>query len=185
MTINHDYEITLQRLMQLEWNRNTAVRVNTLNSVTLLMQEYLRRTLPWAEALDVRWPYGSIPFGFDYNIDLPEDDKARFLQKPFPEGHMKMLARSILVWPLINNDDRLRQFQQVHHLPDNPYAPLLLMYERGGMFRRIVSQIEVATMFNGPNILSTRPDLYRDVPPFVELDAAILDEIDLAATSGQ
>ena len=131
-------EAALQRVREISWKYEPERR----QSHTALMQEYLRRSALWAEALGrtADWPW------YDVAAELPEESgetEDRWLEKVINELHqhvyqatkdatpaMQLAYVRFISWAAVKDLPATRRFI----LPD-PYEPLIVLFERGGWFR--------------------------------------------------
>ncbi len=138
-----------------------------------LFKEHARRMSLWAERLGRKdsWLF------FDVGAALAPDWRADealisalhdFLDDKAYLGLMCDVYEWALHWAALRDT-------QSFDLPD-PYEPILMLYERGGNVRQYSADIwAVSETFGVSGI--TR-DLYRALPPIVDLDPAILDMLD-------
>ncbi len=119
----------LDQLLNIPWQLDD----NKVNSHVALFQEYLHRMSLWSKAINhpELWPF------YDLSSYLYAPQKAKEYQiiqlkqhlTKFPLNRLvKHTCEWYLSWSFIA-DEMTKKYQ----LPD-PFAPLILMYERGGTF---------------------------------------------------
>jgi hypothetical protein len=137
-----------------------------------LMKEYLRRAAWWAERLDRtrEWPFFDIAEAIDPGIRADPH-----LVRNTTEG-LGWYAKRICTWAL-----HVAELRTVapHKLPDldDPFEPLIVMFERGGDFTSANGHIEVdLAQFPMRSWID-----YRTADPIVSLDPITLDGLDEAS----
>lgn len=121
---------TLSRLLAADWAGSTSFQ-NPLSRAKL-MQEYLRRAAWWAEELDATedWPFFDIAAHLAPDVSVPDELASQ----------LEALISAGIGWPSVADSCRnaLRWAAVLDagtpvpkHLED-PFEPLLLLFERGG-----------------------------------------------------
>ncbi|GAA3091849.1 hypothetical protein JOF29_006915 [Kribbella aluminosa] len=171
MTDTAASERLLARLVAAKWDDEEAEELNYL-SRGRLANEFFRRKAAWANALGVtdRWPFSDIAVAFDPAVatdsvwlERLESAIGRELQ-PL----VRKVVTDIFRWVSLGDRPKER-FPEL----DDPYEPMVQVFERGGEFWEGQGGIE----------LPIGPLLYLDIadrlaqPPFA-IDAATLAELD-------
>ncbi|GAB2615624.1 hypothetical protein [Kribbella endophytica] len=125
-------ERVTERLLAVTWDDDAAYRQQS--SRFRLTREFLRRTAQWAQALGAEdeWPYGDLAVRLDPTVEIDPvlAEKLRFdpaTAGPFPVPESMRLA--IVRWATLGELPRQR-FPEL----DDPYEPLLALFERGGAY---------------------------------------------------
>ena len=138
-----------------------------------LVREFLRRTALWARELGAEsgWPYSDLAGALEPEVDVEPHQLARLeidadTSDEFPIG--PKLGALIVRWAALGDLPR----QSFPHL-DDPYEPLLVLFDRGGGCRKLGGWIE---MGYGEFPVGTLEDraLYEPRP----IDQAALDACD-------
>jgi hypothetical protein len=166
-------EATLARLLAVRWRDDAAF--DHRSARMRLMREFLRRSAWWAQRFGApdRWPFYDIAEQVAPGVAVPEDLSER----------LEELIRTQIGWP----GDAVACRAALHWAavvdagarPDDgedPYEPLLLFFERGGLFTTEHGLIEV---YGGSVHPRTWPE-YLDKKPADISPAALaaLDEAD-------
>jgi hypothetical protein len=124
----------VDRLTAIDWADYAAGDKNAAASRTLLLREFLRRAALWVEYLSgsERWPFFDIAERVDSSVRADPGLLKRldeFTNGKVPEFIARRMCRAAVHWT------ELRESIEVT-LPDlpNPYEPLVVLYERGGVF---------------------------------------------------
>jgi hypothetical protein len=166
---------TLARLQAVDWNGSSAFKHR--RSRVRLMAEYLRRAALWAQALDAadEWPFFDVATHLAPTVHVPEDE-ARDLEvliyNHIGWPSVDRIARATLRWGALKDAGAPRPPDL-----DDPYEPLLLMFDRGGAWTTEAGFIDV----DGSAV---RRQTWRDhlnTDPVVALDPATLDALDETA----
>ncbi|HZX09071.1 hypothetical protein [Kribbella sp.] len=164
-------ERLLARLVAGRWDDEEAEELNYL-SRGRLANEFFRRNAVWANALGVteRWPFADIALAFDPAVGT---DPVWLERLEGAIGHeLQPLVRKVVtdMFRWVSLGDRPQErFPEL----DDPYEPMVQVFERGGEFWEGQGGIE----------LPIGPLLYLDIadrlaqPPFA-IDAATLAELD-------
>jgi hypothetical protein len=165
---------TLARLQAVDWAGGSGFKHR--RSRVRLMAEYLRRAAIWAQALDTtsEWPFFDIAAHVDPSIQVPAD-QAKELETliyhdigwPSVDG----LTRAALRWAALKDAG----IPTPSGLED-PYEPILLMFDRGGAWTIEAGFIDV-------DGAALRRKTWRDhlsTEPITALDPATLDAVDKA-----
>ena len=134
-----------------------------------LMREYLRRAAWWAQRLDrtPEWPFFDIAEAIDPSVRADPE-----LVDRTTEG-LGWYARRICAWALHLAELRTIAPEKIPDL-DDPFEPLIVMFERGGDFTTANGRIEVdLAQFPIKSWID-----YRTSDPVVSLDPQTLDELD-------
>ncbi|MGL4497579.1 MAG: hypothetical protein ACRCU2_00830 [Planktothrix sp.] len=148
-------DTAIDRILAINWEPNDT----RTNSHVVLLQEYLRRAALWAEALNCtdEWPFFDVVAHLSPSLQ-PENHhlerlEQHFSQVPFYVTEViEKTCRWFVFWEGVkksseyhkfldslkqhNNRVNLGMFLDVlcfNDLP-HPYEPLILLYERGGIF---------------------------------------------------
>jgi hypothetical protein len=129
--VNHSHtDATLARLQAVDWKGDSGF--DHRRSRVRLMAEYLRRAALWAQALNVtnEWPFFDIAGHVDPSVHVPAD-QAKDLEGLIDRGigwdSVKTASRAALRWAALLDANS--------PLPsglEDPFEPLLLMFDRGG-----------------------------------------------------
>lgn len=154
------------RLRSVDW----AGDFSRTRSRVKLMQEYLRRASWWAQRLDrtPEWPFFDIAEAVDPAVRADPELVARTT-----EG-LGWYAKRVVAWALHFAELRTLAPQKLPDL-DDPFEPLIVLFERGGDFTTANGRIEVDLAQLPPKSWVD----YRIAEPFVAPDdAAALDALD-------
>jgi hypothetical protein len=133
-------EATLARLLAVKWKDESAF--DHRSARMRLMREFLRRSAWWAEQFGApdRWPFYDIAESVAPRVIVPEDLSARLeelIRTRIGWPGAAVVCRAALHWAAVLDADAK---------PDggeDPYEPLLLFFERGGLFTTENGYIEV------------------------------------------
>lgn len=175
MTVKISTKKAIERILAINWEPDDT----RVGSHIALLQEYLRRAALWAKVLNCteQWPFfdiAAIAVGVDpsQRADNAQIEALRdyFSATPFyVVGIIEKTCEWFLHWQVVKNQEKVRKF----NLPD-PYEPLILLYERGGIFSTEHGFFNF-TAASFPRGTWTQHD--RDLP-VVELESAALDRLD-------
>ncbi len=146
-------------------------------SRTLLMREFLRRTALWVNFLGgtERWPFFDVAERIDPSVRADPGLIKRlkdFTEENIPEFIARRMCRAAVHWAELQDCTQAR----LPDLPD-PYEPLVVLYERGGVF---FVENGVADFASRRVPLRTwRAHLSR--APIVQVDPLVLDAADREA----
>jgi hypothetical protein len=166
---------TLARLQAVDWNGSSGFEHR--RSRVRLMAEYLRRAALWAQALDAtdEWPFFDIADHLAPAVHTPEDeakDLEVLIHNHIGWPTVDQTARAILRWAALKDSEV--------PLPpgmDDPYEPLLLMFDRGGAWTTEAGFIDVdgaaLRQQTWLDHLTTNPAVALDQPTLNALDAKI------------
>jgi hypothetical protein len=165
---------TLSRLLAVDWKSDFMIRLGYARSRGKLMQEYLRRAAWWAQGLDDadRWPFFDIAGSWVPEVHVPDDlaeDLEKLIYNHIGWPAVAVTCRAALHWAAV--------LDAGIPLPpelDDPFQPLLLMYERGGGFITEHGFIDLGAS-------AVPQKTWRDhlsTQPIVSLDQATLDALD-------
>ncbi len=168
---------TLARLEAVDWKGDSGFEHR--RSRVRLMAEYLRRAAQWAKALDAtdEWPFFDIAAHVDPAVHVPEDE-AKDLEVLIDHGigwpSVKTSSRAALRWGAI-----LDAGTPLPSGLEDPYEPLLLLFDRGGGWTIEAGFIDV----DGAAVRQRTWLDHLTTKPAVALDRATLDALDEAAKS--
>ncbi len=167
---------TLSRLLTVDWDGDFDVSFRHAVSRAKLMREYLRRSALWANHLNAtnEWPFFDIAGRLAPEIEPPPE-----LSKQLEEGIVERTgwpshrtgARAALRWAAL-----LDAGMSLPPDLDDPFEPLLLMFDRGGAYTTEAGFIDLGAS-------SVPRKTWRDhlsTEPITALDPAALDALDEA-----
>jgi hypothetical protein len=189
----------LRRLRSIDWRCKEDRR----NSLARLMQEYLRRAALWGKELNAtdRWPFFDIAKCISENLCFPTELETS-LEECLSKFNLRPTIKKSCLWYLkwsalkdraldpkvdpeesresasVRFDFKAWLSEPESHLPD-PYEPLILLYERGGIFYTEHGFIMVGSA--GIPAMITGWTAYDRQKPFVDLDEQTLDRLDAVA----
>jgi hypothetical protein len=176
MADNGVVDRALERLVAVEWDDDDGAFEHRA-SRGRLTQEYLGRTARWAQALgepvQYRWPFADLAKAVDPSKEVSPaqlEALARSARDVFHVVALQRAAESALYWAALGDLPK-EQFPEF----DDPYEPLLLLFERGGGFRIDNGFIEL-----GYVSVPYRPLTHRAEQPPMAIDEATLDALDVA-----
>ena len=165
---------TLSRLLAVDWESDFMISLRYARSRAQLLQEYLRRVAWWAQELDAtsRWPFFDIAGSLAPEVHTP----------PELAEQLETLIRNRVGWPSVDVSCRaaLRWAAVLDAgipLPpqlEDPFEPLLLMFERGGGFTTEHGFIDLG----GSSVLRKTWRDHLAPYPVISLDEATLDALD-------
>lgn len=141
MTDTAAAERMVERLLAVTWDDEAAYAHQ--RSRGRLTREFLRRTAQWAQALGVpeQWPFGDLAGALDPEVAVEpallaklEIDAATVGAYPIRPAHGAAIVR----WAALGDLPRHR-FPQL----DDPYEPLLALFDRGGGYLQYNGFIEL------------------------------------------
>ncbi|MEU8006704.1 hypothetical protein AB0B66_36575 [Catellatospora sp. NPDC049111] len=144
-----------------------------LPSRRLLMREHMRRAALWSQAYSSEdWPFPALAEMVDSTVRAHPELVRRVRWVGASTGPGMLACEDALHWYTLH----VVRGAELPDLPD-PYEPLLMAFERGHAFTLISGAVEID--------LSTIPwgtvAGHAAADPIVDLDPAILDEIDREA----
>ncbi|ONI73687.1 hypothetical protein BWI15_09635 [Kribbella sp. ALI-6-A] len=169
MTDTAAAERMADRLLAVSWNNDLAF--DAQRSRFRLTREFLRRTALWGQSLGVtaRWPFFDLAEVLDPEVVVDpvlveklQLDPATAGTNPVPPG----VAVNIVRWAALGDLPRQR-FPEL----DDPYEPLIALFERGGAF----------TVGNGLIELGYGSFTIGDMAARAALEPAPIDEATLDA----
>ena len=166
---------TLARLQAVDWNGSSGFEHR--RSRSRLMAEYLRRAAYWAEALDAtdEWPFFDLVAHLAPSVHVPEEqaeDLEALIYNHIGWPSVDQTARTALRWASLKDAGV--------PLPpglEDPYEPLLIMFDRGGAWTTEAGFIDVGGS-------AVRRRTWHDhliSEPVTALDQATLDTLDEVA----
>ena len=170
---------TAERLLAVDWSGDLGW--DHVRSRVQLMREYLRRAALWAEAVDCtdRWPFFDIAACVDPSVraDGVLEDR---LSKNFERNPVWPDVKDTSIWALRWAALRAAPGSKLPDLED-PFEPLILLYERGGGFNTAHGRIEINLVALPPRDWSE----HLSSQPVVALDRSTLDKLDDRSSSQQ
>jgi hypothetical protein len=160
-----------ERLLAVKWDDDTAFAKRS--SRARLAREFLRRTAQWALALGAEreWPFGDLAGALDPQVTVDpallerlRPDAASGDPFPVPER----LGAAMIRWAALGELPRQR-FPQL----DDPYEPMLELFDRGGAYGRSSGMIDLGFIEFPIGTLAERAEL-EPAP----IDASTLDGLD-------
>jgi hypothetical protein len=167
-------EATLGRLLAVDWKADFLIRLGYARSRGKLMQEYLRRAAWWAQGLDAtgQWPFFDIAGLVEPGLHAPPELAEQLeimIHDRIGWPSLRVTCRAALRWAALLDTG----IPVPPHLED-PFEPLLLMFERGGGFITEHGFIDLGAS-------AVPQKTWRDhlAPhPIISLDQAALDALD-------
>ena len=166
---------TLARLEAVDWKGDSGF--DHRRSRVRLMAEYLRRAARWAQVLDAtdEWPFFDIAAHVDPSVHVPAD-QAKDLEALIYRGigwpSVRTASRAALRWAALPDAGT----PWPTNLED-PFEPLLLMFDRGGGWTIEAGFIDV----DGAAIRQQTWLDHLTTEPTVSLNPATLDALDETA----
>jgi hypothetical protein len=167
----------LSRLLTVDWDGDFDTSDRRAVSRANLMREYLRRSAQWADYLNAtsEWPFFDIAGRLAPEVEPPAD-LGKQLEESLVErtgwpSH-RTVARAALRWAALLDADV--------SLPpglEDPFEPLLLMFDRGGAYTTEAGFIDLGAS-------SVQRRTWRDhlsTEPVTALDPGALDALDEVA----
>ncbi|MEU6119004.1 hypothetical protein ABZ840_31255 [Streptomyces sp. NPDC047117] len=161
----------LERLRTVDWYGDWDKANSHRRSRALLMREYLRRAALWARAYgaETEWPFFDVTEyaapGFEPDPGLAAELEEYVSKLGAPST--RRVCRGAVRWAA------LREGAAEPSAPADPYAPLLLMFERGGGY-----SIEEFIDLYGVMIPHGNLESNLDAEPFLSLAPSTLDALD-------
>ncbi|MFG3532780.1 hypothetical protein ACGF8B_39645 [Streptomyces sp. NPDC047917] len=164
--------LVLERLRAIDWNDDSAAYEHA-NSRALLMREYLRRAAGWARAYraEESWPFFDIAEHVTPGVRTPSDvaTELEAVLTGLAPSSLKKTCRGAVRWAVLRGAGG----ELPRDLPDDPYEPLLLMYERGGGYF-----VEEFIDLDGAMLRLGTVESNLSARPFRTLAPATLDALD-------
>lgn len=165
------------RILSIDWEYNDRAKEG---SHRLLFNEFLRRAALVAEVVGILdllgtgWPMLDYAIYFDSSLELEDEEISRLAKKLQIDGYPSWYSERVCIYfmhwvAVLNNPEVTR-----HNLL-NPYEPLVVLYERGGTFRRDkIGTWEFASTayFIGP------ASSHLNSIPVIEFDEDSFDRVD-------
>lgn len=175
MTLTTIADTALERILAIKWEPDDT----RVDSHIPLLREYLRRAALWAKALDCtdEWPFFDVAAHL-CPLDTADQTKIEALNTHFTQiqfyatGIIEKTCKWFIHWECVKNLPKVSEFT----LPE-PYEPLIIMYERGGIFSTEHGFFD----FGVASFPRGQWKQYDQTIPLLELDAKTLDEIDIYA----
>ena len=176
MTDNGLADRVLERLIAVEWDDDDGAFKHRA-SRGRLTQEYLGRTARWAQVLGApaqnRWPFSDLAKAVDPSTAADPAQLQELVRSAgvyFTVEALRRAAESALYWAALGDLPKERYPEL-----DDPYEPLLLLFERGGGFRIDNGFIELGYVSVPYKSLAERA-----AQPPLAIDEATLDALDAA-----
>jgi hypothetical protein len=172
MTVKTSTDTALERILAIKWEPDDS----RVNSHIALLREYLRRAALWAKALDCtdEWPFFDVAAhigALDADETQVKKLKTHFMETPFyVAGIIEKTCEWFFHWERVKNLPKISEFT----LPE-PYEPLIVMYERGGIFSMEHGFFDFAVR----SFPRGKWHKYDQIRPLLELDTRTLDELDI------
>jgi hypothetical protein len=165
-------ELTIERLAAIKWT-DWDVADRHAASRAALMREYLRRAALWAQKLggtDI-WPFFDIAAHVDPGLEVPDEILTRLerLLGDVPGVRQEQFCRNVVRWSVLRESGNSEK-----ECLEDPFEPLFLLYERGGMF--VVENKVADFVFYRVRFLRWSDHVSPD--PVVQPDASVLDSMD-------
>lgn len=163
---------TLSRLLAVDWEVHFMTSLGYARSRARLMSEYLRRAAWWVQELDgtSKWPFFDIVGRWAPEVHtLPELAEQLETLIHSSVGWQGGACRAALRWAAMLDAG----ISLPPHLED-PFEPLLLMFERGGGYTACGGFIDLG----GSSVLQKTWRHHLSTEPVVSLDQATLDALD-------
>jgi hypothetical protein len=164
-------ERMVDRLLAVKWDDDAAYAHR--RSRSRLTREFLRRTAQWSQALgvDEGWPFLDLASALDQSVAVDPALEARLEVDPSSGDAFPVrpeMAAAIVRWAALGDVPRQR-FPAL----DDPYEPLLALFERGGGYSLANGFIELG--YGSFPILSAAERSTLEPMP---IDQASLDALD-------
>jgi hypothetical protein len=166
----------LSRLQAIDWTGDFTVSLSHARSRARLMREYLRRSAWWAQELDaaMQWPFFDIAGLAAPQVEPPQDLAEQLettIQSHIGRPSHRTIARSALRWAAAR--DAGVPLPQL----EDPFEPLLLLFERGGGFTTEANFIDLG----GSSVVEKTWRDHLSPEAVTTLDQAALDALDTQA----
>lgn len=179
MTEKSSVQSMVDRLMAIDWMDYAAADRHSLSRV-LLMREFLRRSAAWVDYLggSDTWPFIDLAERLDPSVHIDEhlvQQLDEFISENVPEFRARKMCHAAARWAALREQTQV----ELPDLPD-PYEPLVVLYERGGVFsiENRVADFELRRVPLRTWQANVSPE------PVIQLDRAVLDARDSEANSG-
>jgi len=164
-------ERMVERLVAVKYDDDAAY--NRRRSRARLTREFLRRTAQWALTVGAQegWPFSDLAGAVDPTVTVAPELLARLEADPAAGDAFPVrpgLAAIIVRWAALGSEPRQR-FPNL----DDPYEPLLALFERGGGYSLANGFIELG--YGSYPILSAEERAALEPAP---IDSASLDQLD-------
>ncbi len=174
-------EATLSRLLAVNWKSDFMITLGHALSRGRLMQEYLRRAAWWVRELDgtSKWPFFDIAGRWVPEVTAPHelsDQLEALIGERIRWYEDAVACRAALRWAAL-----LDAGIPLPSELEDPFEPLLLMFERGGGFTTEAGFIDLG----GSSVLQKAWRDHLTLHPVVSLDQATLDALDRSAETAR
>ncbi|TAE64694.1 MAG: hypothetical protein EAZ86_26075 [Oscillatoriales cyanobacterium] len=178
MTAKTITDTALERILAIKWEPDDS----RVNSHIALLREYLRRAALWAKALDCtdEWPFFDVAAHI-CPLECADDTNVKLLKTHFTEtpfyvaGMIEKTCEWFLHWERVKNLPKVSEVT----LPE-PYEPLIIMYERGGIFSMEHGFFDFAV----GSFPRGKWQQYEEIIPLLKLDTITLDRVDIDSGDG-
>ncbi len=178
MTAKTITDTALERILAIKWEPDDS----RVNSHIALLREYLRRAALWAKALDCidEWPFFDVAAHI-CPLECADDTNVKVLNTHFTEtpfyvaGMIEKTCEWFLHWERVKNLPKVSEVT----LPE-PYEPLIIMYERGGIFSMEHGFFDFAV----GSFPRGKWQQYEEIIPLLKLDTITLDRVDIDSGDG-
>lgn len=165
-------EKMLGRLLAVDWTN--AASLDHVQSRARLMREYLRRSAWWARALDAvaEWPFFDIAAHIAPEVQVPEHLTRQLedlISTRIGWPSVARVCRAALRWAALADARNPPDYGL-----DDPYEPLVLLFERGGGFTTEHGFIDL----DGVSIHRRTWQDHLAAEPIVALTHSALDALD-------
>ncbi|MEU4178517.1 hypothetical protein [Streptomyces sp. NPDC026589] len=164
---------TLERLSAINWMDWDRADSHA-QSRTALLREYLRRAAFWARELggSTSWPFFDIAKELAPSFSIPEELSVKLetlLENNVPGARAERVCQASVHWAALREAAPAKVSEM-----EDPFAPLITLYERGGIF---VVENSVADFVFSRVRLTNWEDHISD-SPVVELNEDTLNQLD-------
>lgn len=160
----------IETIINLRWD----VSQSATYSLSLLFQEYVRRSVIWSRHFEKEWKRTlSLSFLVDTEFTPDAETMNRLTSLKTLGSLTTSLCHEMVRWLLLKSSGGLDNYELV-----DPYAPLQLCFERGGFLLNHHGYFYICNSNGFERYIPTNYGSYADKPPFVELSPQILNGID-------
>ncbi|MEV7024157.1 hypothetical protein [Kitasatospora sp. NPDC093558] len=180
MTQSNLARSTLERLTAVDWGDEDTAFAHAV-SRSRLFREYLRRSALWAQVYQATrdWPIVDLAAYIDRTVQVDAelaDQLDQLMDAEVGNVRVKALCRAALRWATLLDSSTVR-------LPklDDPFEPLLVMFERGGWCGLVIEN-RVAD-FSIVRVPLGKWQDHLHTEPVISLEQSVLDAIDAQAAA--
>lgn len=119
-------------LNKLIWPTSMGDHPSNMQRIKAFMQEYLRLTVLWSNALQIPYPrhaFTVLPRAINRSIAIDEELQRAILKDINAHPLVRASLIGYVLWEMLDKDE----ISKISSLP-SPYEPLMRMYEEGGHF---------------------------------------------------